>query len=107
MFFFCISEDPVTVAVPLSLPEVQTLLVSLRNVAAHPNFRAFIQVGILSFPFLHHLAIFCCFSYVHLFVFIGTYSQDVKIYFSFLKNKSVYVMSIQVWRIELILIVSV
>ncbi|XP_042877168.1 ubiquitin-like protein 7 isoform X1 [Penaeus japonicus] len=36
-------EEPVTVAVPLSLPEVQTLLVSLRNVAAHPNFRAFIQ----------------------------------------------------------------
>lgn len=58
MFFF--SEDPVTVAVPLSLPEVQTLLVSLRNVAAHPNFRAFIQVGFLCFLLfiIFHLSVF-------------------------------------------------
>ncbi|XP_042209717.1 ubiquitin-like protein 7 [Homarus americanus] len=37
------SEDQPPIAVPLSLPEVQTLLVSLRNVAASPNFRDFIQ----------------------------------------------------------------
>ncbi|XP_068244640.1 ubiquitin-like protein 7 isoform X2 [Palaemon carinicauda] len=36
-------EDPVPVAVPLSLPEVQTLLVSLRNVAASSNFHSLIQ----------------------------------------------------------------
>lgn len=36
-------EDLIPAAVPLSLPEVQTLLVSLRNVAASPNFRDFIQ----------------------------------------------------------------
>ncbi|KAK8725243.1 hypothetical protein OTU49_010770 [Cherax quadricarinatus] len=36
-------EETTPTAVPLSLPEVQSLLVSLRNVAASPNFRDFIQ----------------------------------------------------------------
>lgn len=36
-------EEFIPTAVPLSLPEVQTLLVSLRNVTSRPNFRDFVQ----------------------------------------------------------------
>ncbi|KAG0726581.1 Ubiquitin-like protein 7 [Chionoecetes opilio] len=37
------SEDSIPPATPLSLPEVQTLLVALRNVTSRPNFRDFVQ----------------------------------------------------------------
>ncbi|XP_063841569.1 ubiquitin-like protein 7 isoform X2 [Scylla paramamosain] len=37
------SESSIPAAAPLSLPEVQTLLVSLRNVTSRPNFRDFVQ----------------------------------------------------------------
>ncbi|XP_045136440.1 ubiquitin-like protein 7 isoform X3 [Portunus trituberculatus] len=37
------SERSVPGAAPLSLPEVQTLLVALRNVTSRPNFRDFVQ----------------------------------------------------------------
>lgn len=37
------NESSIPAAAPLSLPEVQTLLVSLRNVTSRPNFRDFVQ----------------------------------------------------------------
>lgn len=37
------NEESLPTATPLSLPEVQTLLVSLRNVTSSPNFRDFVQ----------------------------------------------------------------